>query len=133
MGCLRKAVTDDNVYEGICIGCHPNQVPPYVVEDWKHRNPQSSNEQVEEILVDDDEEEEEPEPESVPEQPQEVPAEKYEPEPEPEYEEEIVEEIVEVEEEKEPETVEEGEPDPEVSMNDWRSNWANRPKGTYQW
>ena len=131
MGCLRKALTTEDVYEGICIGCNRGRVPDYVYRDWLARNPSNDDDDGEEVFV---EQEEEEEPEPVPEQPREIPVEKYEPEPEPEPEPEeeveYEEEVVYVEEEPEPEPVAE-EPEPEVTMNDWRSHWAKRPKGTY--
>jgi hypothetical protein len=34
----RKALTDDNVYNGICIRCNPEQLPAHVVEAWDLRN-----------------------------------------------------------------------------------------------
>lgn len=107
MGTLRIPLDNEDVYSGICIECHPNQVPDYVLEAWRkshgigERPEQPIDIPVEpesEPVIEEPEPESESEPEPVVEEP--------EPEPEP-----VVEE---------PET----EPIVQGPMTDWRKAWV---------
>jgi ribosomal protein L37E len=35
---LRKTITSEHVYQGICIRCNPETVPPRLLKDWQGRN-----------------------------------------------------------------------------------------------
>jgi hypothetical protein len=112
-GTLRVPLDDEDVYNGICIGCHPSMVPDWVYETWKRAQDKPTRpEQPIEV-------EEEPEPEPVVEPEPEPEPEPYEPEPEPyEPEPEPVPEPYVPEPEAEPVLVEDDGP-----KMDWRKAW----------